>query len=187
MIKNQLSEIEYDTFIFENNNLKNNYLFNLYHHYKETNNIIDMSSLINTLNLSLYTGEDTDYNHRLIEIAYKDDKVIGFCLHSKDYDCLYRIYLMVCSPSYRENNIGTSLFNRTLMNISNFSFDSCVLESSEKLDNYNFWISKGAKRIKTRYVENLFSVMEIGILQISNIKEYVNNLEKQQEHKKLLI
>ena len=93
---------------------------------------------------------------------------------------------MVCSPSYRGKNIGTNLFDRTLMTISNLGFDKCILESSEKLDHYNFWTSKGAERIRTRYVESFFSAIEIGVLQISNIKDRVCDLINQKEQEKEL-
>lgn len=183
---NKSSEIEYDTFIFKNSSLKNDFLFNLYHSYKESNNRIDLNSLINKLELSNYNKENIDYNHRLIEIAHKGNEVIGFCLHSVDYNYQYEIRLMVCSPSYRGKNVGTELFNKTLMNIDNLGFDKCVLECSEKLDHYHFWISKGADRIRTRYIESFFSAIEIGILQISNIKERVQNLINQQDQQKIL-
>ena len=39
--RNKSSEIEYDTFTFENSSSKKDYLFNLYHSYKESNNRID--------------------------------------------------------------------------------------------------------------------------------------------------
>ena len=175
------NEIEYDTFIFENNSSKTDYLFYLYHSYKESNNRTDFNSINEKLELSIYNGESTDYNHRFIEVAHKGSEVIGFCIHSIDSIHPYLIHLMVCSPSYRGNNIGTELFNRTLINISNLGFDTCVLESSEKLDNYNFWISKGAERIKTRYIENFFSVTKIGVLQISNVKERVHNITNQEK------
>ena len=177
--RNKSSEIEYDTFTFENSSSKKDYLFNLYHSYKESNNRIDLNNLKEKLVLSNYNEENKDYNHRFIEVAHKGNEVIGFCLHSTDYIYPYVIRLMVCSPSYRGKNIGTNLFDRTLMTISNLGFDKCILESSEKLDHYNFWTSKGAERIRTRYVENFFNVMEIGVLQISNIKDRVCDVVNQ--------
>ena len=86
---------------------------------------------------------------------------------------------MVCSPSYRNNGIATNLFNNALLHINERGLNSCILESSKEKDNYDFWISKGAIQIRTRWVEDFFHNIEISVLQISDIKQYLDNINNE--------
>ena len=174
--KNKQNEIEYKTYIFKSDQEKMNYLFKVYHNYKKSNDRIDIKNLIEKLELSLYDKENVESNDILLEVAYKNNEVIAFCSHGKDYLYQYEISLMVCSPSYRKNGIATGLFNNALFNISQRGFNSCVIETSKEHDNYDFWISKGAIQIRTRWIEDFFKNIEISLLQLSNIKQYLDNL-----------
>ncbi len=178
-------EVVYDTFVFGENEENREYSFDLYHTYKKTNRRVKFTAMKEALGLLVYGGEDIEYNQALIEIACADGEVIGFCIHKKDSEELSMIRVMVCSPLYRGKNIGTELFNRTLINMSNSGYDTCALESSETEDNYNFWIKKGAKRVGTRYI-GLFSSIEVGKLKISDIKNRASSLTKQPSQKIIL-
>lgn len=188
--KNQQNKIEYKTYTFKATQEKKNYLFKIYRNYKKSNDRIDIRNLIEKLDLSLYDKENVESNDIFLEVAYKNNEVIAFCSHGKDYFYQYEINLMVCSPSYRKNGIATSLFNNALFNISQRGFNSCVIETSREHDNYDFWISKGAIQIRTRWIEDFFQNIEISVLQLSNIKQYFDKLnseknESRKESKRL--
>jgi hypothetical protein len=99
----QQSNIEYKTYMFQIDPEKNNYLYKIYHNYKKRNDKIDIRTLIEKLQLSLYDKEYNDSNTILLEVACKGDDVIAFCSHGEDYFYPYEIKLIVCSPSYRKN------------------------------------------------------------------------------------
>ena len=182
---NQESEIKYETYKVRNNCENSDYLYKLYRSYKNTNDRVNINSLIQKLGLSLNSEKSFENNDRFLEIAYKDNEVLAFCKHHPSYSDGYEIELMVCSKPYRGKGIATNLLNRALYNINEQGFDSCIIETSKEYDNYKFWLSSGATKIRTRKA-GIFEDVEVLVLEISNIKERLDNLDSS-INKKLIL
>lgn len=168
--------ITYETYKVVNSRENADYLYKLYRSYKDTNERVNIVNLIQKLGLSLHNKQNPENSGQFLEIAYKDNEVLAFCLHCQSCINGYEINLMVCSKPYRNRGIATNLLNNTLYNINQQGFDSCIIETSKKYDNYKFWLSKGATKIRTRFA-GIFEDVEVLVLEISNIKERLGNLE----------
>lgn len=184
-VKSRESEIKYETYKVRNSHENVNYLYKLYRSYKDANDRVNIGNLIQKLGLSLNSKENSGNNGKFLEIAHKDNEVLAFCLHYPSYNNGYEINLLVCSKPHRERGIATNLLNNALYNISEQGFDSCIIETSKEYDNYKFWLSKGATKIRTRRA-GIFEDVEILVLEISNIKEHLNNLEYSTDKKLIL-
>ena len=174
--KKQQSIIEYETFMIKKP--ISNYLIKLYYNYKKSDDRIDIKDLMEKLQLSLYDENNIDSSDVLLEVAHKGDEVIAFCSHGENYLYPYAISHMVCSPSYRNKGIATNMFNNALLHMNQRGVNSFIVESSKKRgDNNDFWISKGAIQVRTRWLEDFGDAIEISVLQFPDIKQYLDSIE----------
>ena len=172
------SAIQYKTISFKMNHDIHDKIYNLYRSYKKTNIIADLEEFVNGLNIN-----NDEVPNSTLEISYKGNEIIGFCLHGYNIFNQYELELMVCSPLYRKNGIGTKLFNNALYNMNQNGIDKCTIESARKYDDIDFWFKKGAIQVSKRTVEEIFTSFEVSILEMRNIKEYLDKLEQPHERK----
>ena len=93
----QEPQIKYETYKVRNNCENSDYLYKLYRSYKNTNDRVNINSLIQKLGLSLNSEKSFENNDRFLEIAYKDNEVLAFCKHHPSYSDGYEIELIPCS------------------------------------------------------------------------------------------
>lgn len=173
----QNSEVQYVTFRFNRNSEFTSYFCDLYKAYKKDNVTVDLITLVDNLRLRPDSDEPFDAEKdAYLELALSGDKVVGFCKHEKWPFSAYEIHSLAVSPQYRNQGIGSTLYNRALANISKAGFEYCDIEVQKKMDDYGFLEKRGAIFHKERVMEIFFLNVVITQYRIPNIREYLDNL-----------